>query len=592
MQKKWQVAEKFNDEFRGKFPETNPVILQLLFNRGLDTQDKVDRFLGPDYLGDQNDPYLLQDMKKAVERIWQAVKKGEKVYIYGDYDADGVTSSALVHIVFKYIGIEDLHTYIPNRLEEGYGMNEAAIDYIIEQGANLVVSVDCGIANKKEVEKLQASGIDVIVTDHHMEPSELPKCFAIICPTLAREKKYPFRSLAGVGVAFKLAQGLFRFDKSKNHEAFEKWLLDLLAIGTIADCMPLLGENRTLVKWGLLVLNKTRREGIRELIESASIKYPLGTYSVAFQIAPRINAAGRMDHANTAYELLITEDEAEAIAIANELNQKNQERQKATEEMMKISLEQIGEPTNEQKILFSAYDGWSQGLVGLAAGRLSDKFNRPAIVCGQTGDEYICSGRSIKEFNIVHALDAAREYLFEYGGHAQACGLSIKGQENYEKFIEKIYDYAAEKLAGAELVPTVEIEMETKLRAMDWEVIDELDKFVPFGEGNPEPVFATMALRIENITSMGANGQHARLDLTEAGSGKQYKFIAFGWMERLREYKVGDKIDVAYEFGVNEWGGNRELQFKVKDLKVNNQDTRNKIQKNHKPQISNSQNSA
>lgn len=567
MAKKWVIKEKYGLEWAEKFPEVNPIVLQLLFNRGLDTQDKIDRFLGPDYLRDQNDPFLFNEMRVAVERIFKALKQKEKIVIYGDYDADGVTATAVLNIALKRLGAEKLKIYIPNRLTEGYGMKLEAVDELVKDGTNLIITVDCGIANKAEIALAKEKGIEVIVSDHHSEPVEIPEAWAVICPTLKREI-YPFKKLAGVGVAFKLAQALLRSDQTQNNDAFEKWLLDLVAIGTIADSMPILEENRTLVKWGLIVLNKTQRPGLKELIGLAQAK-ELDTHGVAFQIAPRLNAAGRMDHANTAYELLVTEDEAEALAISIDLNQKNQARQKATEEMMKISLEQIGQPDDEMKILFSCYDGWSPGLVGLAAGKLCDKFNRPVIVFGKSGDEYVASGRSVPEFDITGALNECREFLAEFGGHEQACGLTIVGENNYQKFKEKIKALATEKLAGVELLPRIIIETEMTLKEANWEIIDALERFEPFGEGNREPLFVTKKLRVEEINTMGTMGQHLRFGLVDANTQVLRKFVGFGlsgeWVEKI---KIGDRVDVVYEFGVNEWNGNRELQFKIVDLKL------------------------
>ncbi|NMB48275.1 single-stranded-DNA-specific exonuclease RecJ [Candidatus Kuenenbacteria bacterium] len=567
MTKKWIIKDKYNGEWADKFPEINLVVLQLLFNRDLDTQDKIDQFLGPDYLRDQGEPFLFREMKVAVERIFQALDKQEKIVIYGDYDADGVTATAVMFLTLQRLGARNLKVYIPNRLTEGYGMNEEAVEELAKSGTKLIITVDCGISNKKEVALAKERGMEVIISDHHLEPAEIPEALAVICPTLKKEK-YPFKKLAGVGVAFKLAQALLRSDKKQNNDAFEKWLLDLVAIGTIADAMPLLEENRTLVKWGLIVLNKTQRLGLRELMGLAQAS-ELDTHGVAFQIAPRLNAAGRMDHANTAYELLVTGDEADALAIANDLNQKNQARQKATEEMLKISWEQIGEPSEKEKILFSTYDGWSPGLVGLVAGKLCDKFNRPVIVFGKSGNEYVASGRSVPEFDITGALNQCREFLAEFGGHEQACGLTIIGEENYEKFKTKIGQLAEDKLAGVELIPSIFIETEMTLKEASWEIIDALEKFEPFGEGNREPLFITKNLRVEEINTMGTMGQHLRFALSDTNTKLTRKFVGFGlsgeWIEKI---KVGDRVDVVYEFGVNEWNGNRELQFKIVDLKL------------------------
>lgn len=566
MTKKWKVAPKISDDFKVKFPEINPVVLQLLYNRELKDQDSIDRFLGPDYLADQNDPYLFNNMARAVEIIYKAIGDNKKICIYGDYDADGVTSTALMYLTLKRIGAEYLSVYIPNRLHEGYGINKEAIKELAKRKTDLIISVDCGITAVEEVKLAQEKGIKVIITDHHLPGDRLPQPDALICATVAKEK-YPFDKLAGVGVAFKLAQALLREDKEQDNGAFEKWLLDLVAIGTVADIVPLLGENRTLVKWGLLVLNKTQRLGLRELIANINLRGNIGTYNVGFQIAPRINAAGRMDHANTAYELLITDNEAEAIAIANDLNEKNQGRQKATDEMMHISLEQIGKPSDEQKILFSQYDGWSPGLVGLAAGRLADKFHRPVIVFGKMGDKYVGSGRSIEEFNIVEGLEECREFLAEFGGHEQACGLTIIGQENYNKFIKKMASVAAKQLKGVELIPSVEVEAEIVLSQANWDLVDSLDKFEPFGEGNKEPVFVARNLEVVDSSVIGSSGKHLRFYLADDTINKGKKFLAFNKASDWSNINRGDRVDAIFTISVNEWNGNREIEFKVVDIK-------------------------
>ncbi len=566
MSKKWKIKPQLSQELADKFPEMNQVILQLLYNRGLVSQSAIDIFLGPDYERDQHDPFLFNQMERAVKLIKQAIESGKKIVVYGDYDADGVTSTALMHLTLERLGAQNLSVYIPNRLEEGYGLNETAVKQLAKAGAELIITVDCGITNVEEVKLAKQAGIQVILTDHHLTGKTIPPADAIICPTVKGEK-YPFKNLAGVGVAFKLAQALLKKDKQSN-EAFEKWLLDLVAIGTVADMVPLLGENRTLAKWGLLVLNKTQRLGLRELIDTAGIRKEMNSYGIGYQLAPRLNAAGRMDHANTAYELLVTADEAEAVAISNELNEKNKRRQKVTEEMMKISLEQIGQPKPGQKILFSQYDGWSPGLVGLVAGRLCDKFSRPVIVFGKSGDKYVGSGRSIEEFDITQALAECADYLEDFGGHKQACGLTIIGDDNLKSFKEKMEQLAADALKIVELKPSLSIEAEISLSQANWDLVDGLSKFEPFGEANPEPLFLTRNLEIDSFSKMGANGQHLRLMLKGENQLAAKKFVGFNmveaWFDKLA---VGDKVDVVYRLGVNEWNGNREIEFRIVDMK-------------------------
>ena len=535
MHKKWKIKEPVGQELIDKFPEMDRVVLQLLYNRGLTSQAEIDVFLGPDYERDQHDPFLFNQMRKVVELIMAAVQAQKKIVVYGDYDADGVTSTALMYLTLQKIGAKNLSVYIPNRLHEGYGLNMEAVKELVQRGTDLIMTVDCGITNVDEVKTAQEQGIQVIVTDHHLTGKKLPPAAAIICPTVEGEK-YPFKNLAGVGIAFKVAQALLR-KSSGNYNAFEKWLLDFVAIGTVADMVPLLGENRTLVKWGLLVLNKTQRLGLRELIEVMGARGQLDSYHIGFQIAPRLNAAGRMDHANTAYELLITNDEAEALAIAADLNEKNRQRQKVTEEMMKISLEQLGEVSDKQKILFSQYDGWSPGLVGLVAGRLSDKFSRPVIVFGKMGDKYVGSGRSIEEFDITQALSECAEYLESFGGHKQACGVTVIGEDNFRKFKQKISQIAEKKLVQTELKPALLIEAEIKLAQVDWQLVDSLNKFSPFGELNAEPVFVSYNLNVYDIVNMGTNGQHLKLLLDDGSYGRPRKFVGFNLVDKWKNKK-------------------------------------------------------
>jgi len=473
-----------------------------------------------------------------------------------------------LYLTLKKLKAENLAVYIPNRLHEGYGMNKEAVAELKKNGTELIITVDCGITNLAEVELAKQSGIKVIVTDHHLTGTELPAAEAIICPTVKTET-YPNKNLAGVGVAFKLAQALLKNDE-QNNDAFEKWLLDLVAIGTVADCVPLIGENRTLVKWGLLVLGKTQRLGLREMMASAKISAPLSTFNIAFQIAPRLNAAGRMDHANTAFELLITNDEAEAIAICNELNEKNQLRQKTTGAMLNIAEEQIGVPDDNDKILFSVFDGWSPGLVGLVAGKLSEKWHRPVLVMGKMGEEYIGSGRSVEEFDITAALQECQEYLKSFGGHREACGLTIQGEDNYKNFLVKIKKIAGEKLKGVELSPNIMIEAEIDFEEASWALIDELNKFEPFGEENNEPLFMTSQLKVLEVATMGANKQHLRMQLTQEKNKIRRKFVAFRGAEKwANKLKVGDEVDAAYNLAVNEWNGNREIEMRVADIKQN-----------------------
>ena len=567
IEKNWQILPQITEDFSAKFPEINPVILQLLFNRDLDNQEKIDQFLNPDYGSDLYDPFLFSEMEKVVKRIFLAIEKQEKIVVYGDYDADGVCSSVVMVETLKNFGAQ-VEVYIPFRETEGYGLNLAAAKELINQGVNLVITVDCGISNKNEVELLNQGGVDVIITDHHHQPLELPKAFAIINQNLTREK-YPFKKLAGCGVAFKVVQGLItkqaEYKIKQLPEGFEKWLLDLVAIGTIADLQPLLGENRILVKYGLVVLNKTKRLGILKLIEKIGNHVTvIDERMVGWQISPRLNAAGRLNHASSAYQLLLTENAAEADQLAIEINQTNQQRQQITDKINLEAKEKIGK-VDKQKILIVVGENWPTGVVGLVAGRLTDNHHLPSLVISRYNGEIIGSGRSIAEFNLIEAIQKCDECLSRYGGHGQAAGFTLKDEKSLAKFIEKITKLAETKLKEKELKPILEIDSEINLNQLDWQLVEEIEKFIPYGEENPKPKFLIKDLTIIDCQLVGQDGKHLRLTIGDDQISKKAIGFSFGeWFSRI---KKGDKIDLISEIEINEWNGNRELQLKIVDLR-------------------------
>ncbi|MFA5128496.1 MAG: single-stranded-DNA-specific exonuclease RecJ [Patescibacteria group bacterium] len=571
---KWKIAEQINGEFKNKFPEIDPVILQLLANRGIKTQEQIDEFLYPDYSQDIHDPYLFLDMEKAVERIFLALEKKEKIIVHGDYDADGVCSALVVVSTLLAMGA-DVQVYLPHRELEGYGLNMQTVEELGKNGVNLIITTDCGISNRLEIKRAAELGIDVIITDHHAEPPNLPEAaFAIIDPHLSREK-YPFRDLAGAGVAFKLVQAILKSPQFKfgglqfDPEAFEKWLLDLVAIATITDIMPLLGENRTLVKHGLLVLNKTQRIGLKKLVESLGLNKnkDLDAKNVAFQIGPRLNAAGRIDHANQAYELLKIDDVVEVQNLVDALNKTNEGRQGLSERVMAEAKAQIGEDIGEQKVLFAKGDGWPVGIVGLVAGKIAENFWRPTFIMTEREEDIMGSGRSIPEFDITEGLHEAKDFLSHYGGHAGACGFTLKNKKDLKKFEKILKKFVEQKLSGLELVPTLNIDAEVRLEKINWELFELLEKFAPFGKANERPRYLGREFTVESFESVGTNGNHLRTNLSQ-GNGVRKKFIGFCFGEWCRKLKVGDKIDVVFEVDVNEWNGNRELQMKIIDLKL------------------------
>ena len=629
MQKQWLINKKYPVEFGKEFPEFTEVVLQLLWDRNLKTQEQIDEFFNPDYETDLHDPHLMKDMKKSVKRIYEAIDKNEKILVYGDYDVDGVTSSAvivntLVELKSVISGIEKakakefIDVYIPDREAEGYGLNKKAIEKAKENKIDLIVTVDCGISSVAEIETANKLKIDVIITDHHHPLEKIPKALAVINPK-QKNCKYPFKELAGVGVAFKVAQALIKNLESYNLNAphpnplsrgerakglakpkklqatsyklnpgFEKWLLDLVVLGTVADCVSLIGENRTLSKYGLLVINKTKRIGLKKLVSVAGLttrengnvqkKKIIDTMAISFILAPRLNAAGRMDHANTSYELLITESEKEAEELVSKLDKNNYSRQQLTEK----TIQEIKSRVNKYKgglpkIIIESDSKWKIGIVGLVAGKLADEYARPFLILREREDESAGSGRSIPKFNLIEAIEKCEDILISFGGHSQAAGLRIKNN-NLKKFRKKINSIADEILKETDLVPFLKIDFEINQEQIDWQLIDEIEKFKPFGQENKSPIFMVKKLEVHEVRPVGNGNAHLKLCFkTILKDGKVKYFSAIGFrLGKLAEeisdgkpgLRWGDIVDVVFQLEINEWNGNRELQMNVLDLKI------------------------
>lgn len=578
MQKKWVVKPGVPPEMKDRFPQIEEKVLQLLVDRGLKTQEEIDEFLNPDYGEDLHDPFLFKNMKAGVQRLFQAIGKEELITIYGDYDADGVSGSVILATTLQALGAK-IDVYLPHRDKEGYGLNLAAIDYIKKQGTKVMITVDCGISNVKEIDYAVEQGLEVIVTDHHQQQEKLPAAINIH-PKIAGET-YPFKGLAGGGVAYKLAQGLVRTKlkndpkaDAKHWEGFEKWLLDMVAISTVADMMPLLGENRTLVKYGLVVMNKGRRPGLRQILKVAGLwpdgknEADLDAFNIGFQIAPRINAAGRMNHANVAYRLLMATDEAEVTKLADELNENNRERQLLTQRIIKEAVEQIGEVKSGDVRLISAFKSdWPLGVAGLVAGKLVELYCRPVMVMGLSEGRVVGSVRSVSSFNFVNALMEVKDLFAKFGGHPMAGGFTLARNEDMGVLVEKIDKIIKRELVGRDLTPELLIDRELKLKDVDWSMVDILDKFEPFGKENPVPRFVSRGVKIIGLDAVGADGKHLRMMVGD-DSGVMKKGIGFSFGHWSDKIKVGDRIDLVYEIEVNEWNGSRDIQLKIVDLKL------------------------
>lgn len=598
MPKKWRVAEPVPALDATAYPDINPVIFRLLASRGI-APELMSAFLAPDYVEQLHDPFLFKDMRGVAELIMKHIRAGNGITVYGDYDADGVTSTAVVVKTLQFIAGETgstsvIDAYIPDRIAEGYGMNLRAMETLATNGTKLVITVDTGIRNAAAVAHAQALGLEVIVTDHHEAPEDgtVPPCL-LINPKVPGET-YPFLGLAGCGVAFKTCQALLQTaagseaETQKKYGNFEKWLLDLVAIGTIADLMPLVDENRVLVAYGLVVLNKTKRLGLRKLIDVAQSNVDrngngriIDTWQVGFQIAPRLNAAGRLGHANNAYKLLVTEDEFEAMTIAKQLNETNIERQAITQEIFDYVERQA--VTGQEKILSAVWPGiradegsdpWPAGVMGLVAGKLTEAHYRPAVAitvkrtvtaAGEQAEEIVGSGRSIPEFDITALLEECKEHLTHYGGHKQACGFTVRAG-HLDAFLAQAQTIAERGLKDTELVPTLEVDMAIDLNDITEELYLALEALKPCGVHNPQPKFASYDLPVVDLRTMGGDGQHVKIKV-QAPNKITYDCVAFNVRDAWKGIAVGDRLDIVYYIDINEWNGRRELQLKIVDLK-------------------------
>lgn len=576
METKWIIKPKVDKKFLDSFPEYPPLALQLLFNRGIAEKKGIEEFLNPDYEKHLHDPFLMKDMEKAVARILDALAREERILVYGDYDADGVTATALLVKTLLFLGGKEknLSVYIPDRAREGYGLNEAAIKKFTNEKINLIITVDCGIANAEEVALAENLGIETIITDHHYISREVPGAYAVINP---RQKgdEYPFKELSGAGVAYKLAAALLKKSSVKTAEEkkkFEKWLLDLVALGTIADCVSLKGENRTLTKYGLMVLGKTKRPGLRALIKNSRINNnsAITAREVSFQIVPRINAAGRMDHANSAYELLITDDLKESADLARKLEKRNQERQSATEKIISQARARLSAKKLE-KIIFEGSAEWPIGLLGLAAGKISEEYCRPALIYHIGKAKCVGSGRSNASFNLIEALMSAKPHLLEFGGHARAAGFAAT-MDKLPAFYETLIKRAESEITAEKLIPVIEIDAEINSEEVNIETLRLLNSFAPFGEDNEAPVFLLKNLAVSELRLVGNGNKHLKLVLKDQQGKNTLRAIAFNSAEHFiapaGKVSVGKTVDIAAEIIPDDWNGNSAAGLKITDIKI------------------------
>jgi len=552
---RWNLLPSAPDKRLVNSSGLSPLVAQLLYNRGLTEPSLLEPFITGDKRLSGN-PWLLPDMHLAVARLYRALLSGENIAVYGDFDADGITGTALLVQGLSSLGVK-VTPYIPHRLTEGYGLKVAALENLHRQGISLVITVDCGITALAEVKKAKRLGLDIIITDHHTPLPEIPPAIAIINAKRA-DSNYPFSELTGAGVAIKLLQALFQ-GIGKERQLDE--LLDLVAVGTIADMAPLSGENRYLVKEGLKLINTTPRLGIREIISQAGLSLgSLDAESISWIIAPRLNAAGRLAHAITSYKLLMTDSIQEARGLAIWLEQKNAERQRLTTNVLAKAREQIL-AQGISPLLIASDSDYPVGIVGLVASRLAEEFYRPAIVI-RTGEK-ISSGscRSIPEFNIILALNQCSRLLSQFGGHSQAAGFTLP-TSNLARLKQHLSQLAAEQLAGVELRPQLDIDAEVTLPELSGDTFHTIQQLAPFGRGNPAPTFLSRKTEVIDCHTMGDNGEHLRLKLKQGGI--VWDGVAFRLGDHLAE--VSPRLDIVFNLEVDRWGGAERLRLNILDF--------------------------
>ena len=567
MEKRWVIAKHDHNVARSFASEVgvSPLAEALLIARGYDTADKAREFLNPS-VEHLHEPNLLKGMAEAVERIQRAIDTGEKILIWGDYDVDGTTGTTLLRRMIKILGGES-EFHIPHRFTEGYGVNIPALEAAKARGVTLAITVDCGIRSFEPLEWAKQNGLDVIVTDHHLsdEVRGNPPAYAVVNPNQPG-CPYPDKHLAGVGVAFKLAHALLR-QNGKEHlvPAFMK----IAAIGTVADIMKLTGENRAIVALGLRDLPSTKNYGLKALMEVAECRSEMTSMHIGFRIAPRINAAGRMDAAKQIVELFETESFEQARELAQILDSRNRERQKVQQEITEKAL-LATENLAGSKFIVVAGEGWHRGVIGLAASRIAERLYRPTIVLSIENGSAHGSARSIGDFHLLNALESCGELFDQFGGHAAAAGMKLSSSQ-VECLQKALDEYAATILKDDDLVPVLKIDARLSAETLGLPVVEEFDRFEPFGAGNPKPVFATPGLRLRGEPNV-MKEKHLKLWL-ESDTGKRFEAVWWDGVDRSsgRTLRHGERIEVAYTPEVNLWQGNKRLQLVVQDIRADNQ---------------------
>lgn len=558
MNKKWEICKENKNDI-DKISEENGLsnlISSILASRGIIEKEKVREFLNPTR-DDFHNPFLMPDMEKAVDRILKAIQTQEKAIIYGDYDVDGITS---ITVLKKFLKERNLQVgeYIPNRLNEGYGLNKEAVKKIAEQGYKLIITVDCGVSCIEEIKYATELGLEIIVTDHHEPAEELPKCLAIV-NAKRKDSQYPFNQLAGVGVVFKLIQAI-SIKLNLDNKEYLKYL-DIVCVGTISDIVPLVDENRVITKLGLKLVPITKNIGLRTLLASTGYK-EVNSTTISFGIAPRINACGRMGEEKEALRLFLTNDLHEAKEITERLNNYNLERQETEKRIFKQALEQIENGEKDKSCIVLGQEGWHHGIIGIVASKVTDIYFKPSILICFEGEEGNPSGRSIPGFNLHDAVMNCDTYVEKFGGHSMAIGINVK-RENFEKFKKEFEEYTQNSHIS-DIIPIIQIDKQVDIKKINLQDVNELKLLEPYGEGNKMPVFLIKNLKILSIRSL-SEGKHLKLKL--GVDNYMIDAIGFNMGEVADKYLIGDKVDIVGNLEINQFGGNENIQVNLKDLR-------------------------
>ena len=558
MIKKWQIYDTDEDkvnELVTKY-DINELLATILVNRDIVDEQKLEIFLNPTR-NNFHDPFLMPDMEKAVERIIKAINNKEKVIIYGDYDADGITSITVLKKFLEDVGL-NADYYIPNRLNEGYGLNNNAIQKIVENNYELMITVDCGISGIEEINYANSLGLETIVTDHHEVGDDIPNAIAVV-DAKRKDNKYPFRDLAGVGVVFKLIQAISIKLKLKEEEYLK--YLDIVCVGTISDIVPLVDENRVITKLGLMLVKQTRNTGLRLLIMSSGYK-KIDSATVSFGIAPRINACGRMGHAEEALKLFLSKNLNEVNELTKILNKFNQERQNTEKRIYEEAVNQIQENHLEEKdAIIVAGENWHHGVIGIVSSKITELYFKPSILLCYEDDIAKGSGRSVPGFDLHDALMKCQDSIEKFGGHSMAIGITLK-KENFQKFRDE-FEQIAENSNLKDICPIIKIDAKFELKEISKEMVKSLEKLEPFGEGNRTPIFAFKNVKIDSIRSL-SEGKHLKLTLKDENI--VVDAIGFNLGNLADEYKIGDKIDIVGTLEITTFNGVESIQINLKDI--------------------------